>query len=48
MNYTNQKEDDIYSFLTEIKPIVLSNIGSDFIQATLDEDTIIKCMFPKK
>ena len=30
------------------KPVILNSIGSDFISAALDEELIIKCLFPNK
>ena len=36
------------SFQTELRPAVLNSIGTDFTDAALDEELIIKHMFPNK
>ena len=44
-----QQEKEILpsqGFNTEYKPVVLNSIGSDFTNAALDEELIIKLMFP--
>ena len=35
------------AYQVDNKPVILNSIGSDFISAALDEELIIKCLFPK-
>ena len=44
----NINNNAFFGFQTDIKPVVLNSIGSDFINAALDEELIIKHMFPGK
>ena len=36
------------AYQVDNKPVILNSIGSDFISAALDEELIIKCLFPNK
>ena len=44
---TRAESDKLFSFFdTKFRPMVLNSIGSDFTNAALDEELIIKHMFP--
>ena len=42
------EKEQFPSFKTNFRPVVLNSIGSDFTNAALDEELIIKHMFPNK
>ena len=44
----DRDKDQFPSFKTNFRPVVLNSIGSDFTNAALDEELIIKHMFPNK
>jgi len=44
----NINNNAFFAYNTKIKPVVMNSIGSDFINAALDEELIIKHMFPGK
>ena len=47
---TKEKENNFppFSFNIESKPVVINSIGSDFTEATLDEEIIVNRLFPNK
>ena len=43
-----EKNNPFMAYQVDNKPVILNSIGSDFISAALDEELIIKCLFPNK